>query len=167
MVLNDAPEPSAEFRPLTDPAEVTFAAYCITVHPSKVLNPWALNPEAENPHAVSGALLRAILINAVECGGALALDDLSKTVGYTYAAGTFHALAQEARPLPTPRRPTCGECGQWESEHRNPNATACDKFDVEPRPDTPPNRLCLHCCQPFLHHGRRYTVACADFTSRG
>ncbi|MFF4188154.1 hypothetical protein ACFYZ9_33665 [Streptomyces sp. NPDC001691] len=165
MVLNDAPEPSAEFRPLTDPAEVTFAAYSITVHPSKVLAPWALNPEAENPHAVSGALLRAILINAVECGGALALDDLSKTVGYTYASGTFHALAQEARPLPTPLIPTCGECGQWKSEHRNPNGSCCDAFTFKRRPGTLHNPLCGTCEQPRTHHGRRYTVACANFTT--
>ncbi|WP_275466289.1 hypothetical protein [Streptomyces noursei] len=156
-------ERSAMFRPLTDVSEVTFAAYSVTVHPSHVLNPGALNPDAENPHAVSGALLRAILINAVECGGALAIDDLSKTVGYTYASGTFHALAQEARPLPTPRTPTCGECGQWESEHRNPNGSCCDKFDVEPSPDSSSNPRCLLCRQPFLHHGRPYTIACHSF----
>ncbi len=150
------------FRSLTDVSEVTFAAYSVTVHPSK-LAPWALNPDAENPYAVSGALLRAVLINAVECGGALAVDEVSKTVGYTYASGTFDALAQEARPLPTPRTPTCGECGQWESEHGNPNASCCEKFDVEPRPDSVSNRLCLRCRQPFLHHGRRYTVACRLF----
>lgn len=146
------------FRPLLDPSEVTFAAYCVTASATR-----HLNPDAPNPRLVSGALLRAMLINAAECGGALALDDLSKTVGFTYASGMFHVMVQEARPLPTPRTPTCGECGQWESEHRNPNGTACDRFDVEPRPDTPSNPRCSACCQPFLHHGRRYTVACSSF----
>ncbi len=166
-ITHPAVEPSAEFRPLSDPAEVSFAAYSVTVHPSKVLNPWALNPDAENPYVVSGALMRAILINAAECGGALALDDVSKTVGYTYASGTFHALAQEARPLPTPGTPTCGECGQWESEHRNPNASCCAAFTLKPRPATLHNPLCGTCEQPRTHHGRRYTVACADFTTPG
>ncbi|MFJ5142964.1 hypothetical protein [Streptomyces sp. NPDC088707] len=143
---------------MTDVSEVTFAAYAVTATPAS-----DLIPGTPNPRPMSGALLRALLINAKECGGALALDDLSKTVGFTYAAGMFHVMVQVARPLPTPRTPTCGECGQWKSEHRNPNATACEKFDVEPRPDSPSNRLCLRCRQPFLHHGRPYTVACHSF----
>ncbi|MEV0778906.1 hypothetical protein [Streptomyces sp. NPDC050428] len=151
-------ERSAMFRPLTDPSEATFAAYSVTATGCRFPN-----PDAPNPRMVSGALLRALLINAKECGGALAMDDLSRTVGFTYDAGTFDGMVQEARPLPTPRTPTCGECGQWDDEHRNPNATACDKFDIEPRPDTPSNALCAQCRQPFLHHGRRYTVACHSF----
>lgn len=148
------------FRPLTDPSEVTFSAYSVTASPAR-----HLNPGTPNPRPMSGALLRALLINAIECGGALALDDLSKTVGFTYADGTFHVMVQEARPLPTPRTPACGECGQWKSEHRNPNATACDAFDVQPRPDSPANPLCGECRQPKTHHGRRYTVACGSFTT--
>ncbi|WP_030372397.1 hypothetical protein [Streptomyces rimosus] len=146
------------FRPLTDVAEVTFAAYSVTASPAS-----ALVPGTPNPRRMSGALLRAMLINAIECGGALSMDDVSRTVGFTYASGTFHGMVQEARPLPTPRTPTCGTCGQWESEHHNPNATACDKFDVEPRPDTPANPRCEMCSQPASHHGRRYTVACRSY----
>ncbi|MEU0857465.1 hypothetical protein ABZ352_18780 [Streptomyces griseofuscus] len=151
-------ERTALFRPLTDPSEVTFAAYSVTSSPAS-----ALVPGARNPRRMSGALLRALLINAVECGGALAVDDLSKTVGFTYASGTFHVMVQEARPLPTPRTPVCGTCGQWESEHGNPNASCCDAFDVQPRPDTAANPLCGRCRQPQTHHGRRFTVACASF----
>ncbi|MCZ1012050.1 hypothetical protein [Streptomyces lydicus] len=151
-------ERSAMFRPLTDPSEAVFAAYSVTASPAG-----HLNPGTPNTRPMSGALLRAMLINAQECGGALALDDLSKTVAFTYASGTFHVMVQEARPLPTPRTATCGECGQWKTEHRNPNVTACDKFDIEPRPDTPSNSRCRACCQPLLHHGRSYTVACSSF----
>ncbi|RNG31852.1 hypothetical protein EEJ42_08460 [Streptomyces botrytidirepellens] len=146
------------FWPLTDPSEVTFAAYSVTASPES-----DLIPGIPNPRPMSGALLRALLINADECGGMLAMDDLSKTVVFTYASGMFHTAVQEARPLPTPPTPTCGECGQWESEHGNPNASCCDRFDVEPRPGTASNRLCSACRQPFLHHGRRYTVACSSF----
>ncbi|MEU7228988.1 hypothetical protein [Streptomyces chrestomyceticus] len=146
------------FRPLTDVSEVTFAAYSVTASPAS-----ALVPGTANPRPVSGALLRALLINAIECGGALAMDDVSRTVGFTYADGTFHVMVQEARPLPTPRTPTCGTCGQWESEHGNPNAACCDKFDVKPCPGTPANPRCSKCNQPASHHGRRYTVACRSY----
>lgn len=148
---------TALFRPLTDSSEAMFAGYSVTA-PAR-----QRNPGAPNLYIMSGALLRAVLINAMACGGALALDDLSQTVGFTYASGTFHVMVQEARPLPLGRALECGECGQWKSEHRSPNASACSSFDVQPQPGTESNPLCSGCRQPFLHHGRRYTVACADF----
>ncbi|WP_433860237.1 hypothetical protein [Streptomyces kronopolitis] len=150
---------TAQFRPLTDPSEVTFAAYSKTVFAPA----WNLVPDVPHTTVVSGAFLRALLIDAIRCSGAVAVDDLSRTVAFTYAAGMRDHATFECRPMPTPRTPICGECGQWESEHRNPNATCCDKFDVEPRPDSASNPLCAKCDQPFLHHGRRFAVACRAF----
>ncbi|MEV0487307.1 hypothetical protein AB0I69_42745 [Streptomyces sp. NPDC050508] len=150
---------TAMFRPLTSPAEVMFAAYSKTAFVPE----WNRVPNVPLTRVVSGAFLRALLIDAIRCSGALAFDDLSRMVAFTYAAGMYDHATFECRPMPTPRTPICGECGQWESEHGNPNATCCNKFDVEPRPDTPQNPLCGGCDQPFLHHGRQFTVACRGF----
>lgn len=155
-----APEPSAigEFR-LCDPREATFAAYVVHASPAS-----AVVPGMES-RPMSGGLLRAQLVNARQCGGSIVLDDLSGTVAFTYASGTFHRMVQVATPL-TSSIPLCGTCDQWESEHRNPNASACDRFDVDPRPGTDANPLCLReeCGgYPRTHHGRPFTVACHSF----
>ncbi|MGW0757092.1 hypothetical protein ACWD1Y_11490 [Streptomyces sp. NPDC002814] len=148
----------AEFR-LCDPREATFAAYVVHASPAS-----ALVPGVPNPLRMSGALVRVQLVNARQCGGSIALDDLTGTVAFTYASGTFHRMVQVATPLAVFTE-QCGECGQWESEHRNPNASACDRFDVEPRPGTPANPLCLAeaCGQPRTHHGLWFPLACHSF----
>ncbi|MEU9925064.1 hypothetical protein AB0H51_27915 [Streptomyces griseoluteus] len=143
---------------LCDPAEASFAAYTVTAS-----HPGLLDPGTPNPRPMSGALLRALLINARECGGAMALDDLSGSVEFTYASGTFHHMVQTARPLPDSQTPECDTCGQWESEHGNPNVSCCDGFQDWHRAGTAGNPLCKTCKEPFRLHGRRYTVACEDF----
>ncbi|RSS95090.1 hypothetical protein EF903_05470 [Streptomyces sp. WAC05292] len=151
----------ADFRRCS-PAEATFVAYLKTVFP-----PSDLIPGRENPHPVSGALLRARLINALECGGAVALDELTGEIAFTYADSSFPGYVETAVPLTNPH-PLCGTCGQWEREHGNPNPTACDRFDVTPRPGTADNPLCLaEDCggYPRTHHGRPYAVACSHFES--
>ncbi|MFD4933471.1 hypothetical protein [Streptomyces virginiae] len=150
--------PSTDFRPC-EPRESTFAAYLVTASPAS-----CLVPGTTNPRSMSGALLRALLINARECGGAVAMNELTGEIGFTYASGTFHSMVQTAVPLPN-RYLLCGTCSQWESEHGNPNPTACDKFDVKPRPGTDANPFCLNedCRYPLTHHGRPYTVACSTF----
>ncbi|MFF0754459.1 hypothetical protein [Streptomyces sp. NPDC004267] len=104
------------------------------------------------------------LISARQLGGSIVMDDLTGAITFTYESGTFHNLAQTANPLSL-SIPECGTCGQWVGEHRNPNPTACDAFDVEPRPGTPANPLCPSegCGQPRTHHGRPFTVACSSF----
>ncbi|MFC8538069.1 hypothetical protein ACFUJY_29715 [Streptomyces sp. NPDC057249] len=111
---------------------------------------------------MSGGLVRAQLVNARACGGSIVLDDLSGTVAFTYSSGTFHRMVQVATPL-TSSIPLCGTCGQWESEHRNPNASCCDQFTFKKRPGTLHNPLCRACQQPRTHHGRPFTVACHSF----
>lgn len=156
-----APTPAvtAEFR-LCDPGEATFAAYVVRASPAS-----ALVPGVPHSRPMSGGLVRAQLVSARRCGGSIALDDLDGTVAFTYDSGMFHRLVQMATPL-TSSIPLCGTCDQWESEHRNPNASACDRFDVDPRPGTPANPLCLReeCGgHPRTHHGRPFTVACHSF----
>ncbi|MBG7704873.1 hypothetical protein HCJ76_44130 [Streptomyces sp. MC1] len=143
---------------LCDPAEASFAAYTVTAS-----HPGLLDPGTPNPWPVSGALLRALLINARECGGAIVLDDLTGTIEFTYASGTFHRMVQTARPLPDCQTQECDTCGQWESEHGNPNASCCDDFQDWRRPGTVGNPLCETCKEPYRFHRRRYTVACGDF----
>lgn len=157
-----APAPTqtepAEFR-LCDPREATFAAYVVHASPKS-----ALVPGTPNPRRMSGALVRAQLVSSRRCGGSIALDDLTGTVAFTYDSGMFHRMVQVATPVAVFMW-ECGTCGQWGSEHHNPNASACDAFDVEPRRGTPANPLCLReeCGQPRTHHGRTFTVACHDF----
>ncbi|KIF00923.1 hypothetical protein PL81_38535 [Streptomyces sp. RSD-27] len=151
--------PSADFRPC-EPGESTFAAYLVTASPAS-----CLVPGTTNPYSMSGAMLRALLINARELGGAMALDELTGEIAFTYELGTFHRMVQMAVPL-TNRYPLCGTCGQWESEHRNPNASACDQFGIYPRAGTQFNPLCLaEDCggYPRTHHSRRYAVSCSSF----
>ncbi|WP_330335663.1 hypothetical protein OHS33_39180 (plasmid) [Streptomyces sp. NBC_00536] len=153
------PFPVTDFR-LCEPRESTFAAYLVTSS-----RPGQLDPQTPNPRSMSGALLRALLINARECGGSVAMDELTGEIAFTYAEGTFHDMVQTAVPL-TNRHSLCGTCGQWKSEHGNPNVTACDQFGIYPRAGTDFNPLCLaEDCggYPRTHHGRRYTVACPAF----
>ncbi|MFD0352965.1 hypothetical protein ACFVHW_04335 [Streptomyces sp. NPDC127110] len=149
-------KPSADFR-VCQPREATADAYTVTAFPES-----ALVPGTPNPRLMSGALVRALLISAGECGGAVAMDELTDTVVFTYAAGMFHRTGQMAVPL-TADKPMCGTCGQWETEHRNPNASCCDTFNAEPAPGSDANPWCRNprCGQPRTHHGRRHTVACS------
>jgi hypothetical protein len=141
------------FELMSSPAEARFAAYSITAEGP------AADPGAPGT-VCSGALLRAILVNVQDDGGPLELHVARRSVRYRYrdVLDVFTAT-----PFPNPRYPVCAVCGQWESEHRNPNASACGAFTAVPAPGTAGNALCRLCEQPYLHHGRRFTVACKTF----
>ncbi|MER7761556.1 hypothetical protein [Streptomyces sp. NPDC097619] len=142
------------------PSDAQFPAYVLTTVPaSDVMH------GRPNPHPVSRALLRALLINAAECGGAMAQDGLTGEISFTVSAGRPMGSARIALPMTNPHE-RCGTCGQWESEHGNPNPTACDDYSRYPRPGSLDNPLCMTpgCGMPLTHHGRPYAVSCNDFT---
>lgn len=150
MKFHEVP-PSVPSVPFTDPAEATFPAYRVFVYGPHVL------PDQKG-QVMSLALMRAVLINATrDTGGSMAKDDLTGALTYRYPELSDVFVAH---PDPDPGKPLCSACGQWDSEHANPNGTAC-AFHVRLSPVDNPE--CFNCDQPLHHHGRRYTVACDDY----
>ncbi|MFB8025925.1 MULTISPECIES: hypothetical protein [unclassified Streptomyces] len=155
----DAPS-TKDYVRFTDPAMASFAAYRMFVYGDNVMS--------DQPGQVmSMALMRAVLINVTELDGYMVLDELSGSLMYK-----FPDIADVFIAHPDPDKETdgsrylCAVCGQWKSEHRNPNGTACDGFHVRPVHGCADNPRCVHCDEPKLHHGRRYTVACDAFEAK-
>ncbi|MFJ4342644.1 hypothetical protein [Streptomyces sp. NPDC088915] len=154
MEFNEVPASVRSYTHFTDPADATFPAYRVFVYGPHVL------PDQKG-QVMSRALLRAMLINATKDNcGSMARDELSGGLRYRYPdlPDTF-----VAHPDPDLRLRECATCGQWVSEHANPNGSACATFTAQPEPGSTGNPLCERCRQPYKHHGRSLTVACADF----
>ncbi|MFJ8301316.1 hypothetical protein ACIQ9R_36195 [Streptomyces sp. NPDC094447] len=153
MEFNEVPPAVAQYAPFTDPADATFPAYRVFAYGPHVLS-------RQKGQVMSGALMRAVLLNVTrDNDGSMSQDEVTGALAYRYPDLPDVFVAH---PDPDPHLPLCAKCGQWESEHANPNGTACDAFTVLPagHRDT---AECSDCRQPRLHHGGRYTVACKGF----
>lgn len=153
MQFNEVPPSVKSYARFTDPATAKAPAYRMFVYGTYALS-------NQPGQVMSLALMRAVLIDAtVRNDGSMARDEESGSLMYEYP-GLQDVFV--AHPYPDFGQPRCTRCGQWKSEHANPNATACDMFVIHP-PEDFVHRRCAECQQPLLHHGRLFTVACNDF----
>ncbi|MDQ8707849.1 hypothetical protein RCO28_36080 [Streptomyces sp. LHD-70] len=108
-------------RPLTHPSEANFPAYAVTYQ-----EPCALPGSRPRSVIRSGGRVRVALVRALRAElGAASLEEITGVVCFTYGGlpGVFVAT-----PVPDPGYPKCSGCGQWGSEHGQPDGDACGLF---------------------------------------
>ncbi|MCM2388812.1 hypothetical protein [Streptomyces albipurpureus] len=155
------PNTPVDYKLLDSIGTVSASAYIVRVESQGRETQWV--------SAQSGALVRARLINARQCGGAIAVEesgDATKVV-FTSHAGRFDQATYTAVPTTGETQSECAVCGQWQAEHETPVA-ACRNFSTGPIAFTADNPGCASCKQPKTQHGGRsrgafFTLACSDF----